>query len=110
VMDTATDIGHEFAENSSLDNGVPGQEKASHAEKVAAIENPGKPLAVDRVMCDDCFDFFQKLARARNTILVVLEPGQSWVFRPDGARVGIAPGAQVVIHADGSGASADPAP
>ena len=110
VMDTAKDIGHEFAKNQSLDGGVPGQEKASHAEKLAAIENPGKPLAVDRVMCADCFAFFQKLASARGTNLVVHEPGNTWVFRPDGTRVGIAPGAQVVIHADGSGASADPVP
>ncbi|HJU74030.1 MAG TPA: DUF4157 domain-containing protein [Gemmatimonadaceae bacterium] len=107
VMDEGRKIGHDFEENSFKDNGIPGQEKASHAEKLAAIENPGKALAVDRVMCADCFAFFQKLAKARGQYLTVHEPGQTWVFRPDGARVGIAPGSHVVIQADGS-ASASP--
>jgi hypothetical protein len=100
VMDVAKEIGHDFVENSSKDEGIPGQEKASHAEKLAAIENPGKPLAVDRVMCPDCFDFFQKLAARSGMNLVVHEPGNTWLFRTDGTRVGITPGAQVVIHAD----------
>jgi hypothetical protein len=65
-------------------------------------------LAVDRVMCDDCFSFFRQLARARNTVLVVRDPSNTWVFRPDGTRIGIAPGSQVVLPADESGASAGP--
>jgi hypothetical protein len=102
VMDTGEEIGHDFAKNSSLDGGIPGQEKASHAEKLAAIENPDKPLAVDRVMCEDCFAFFQKLAQKRGTTLVVQEPGNTWVFRPDGVRVGLSPNSQVVLHPGGS--------
>jgi hypothetical protein len=106
-MDSGKKIGHEFAENPSLDGGVPGKAAASHAEKLAAMQNPGKPLAVDRGMCPDCFAFFQKLARSRGGDIVVQEPGQTWVFRPDGARVGLTPGSRVVIHPDG-GASAGP--
>jgi len=101
VMDTGQEIGHDFAKNSSLDEGIPGQEKASHAEKLAAIENPGKPLAVDRVICPDCVAFFQKLAQARGTTLVVQEPGITWVFRPDGVRVGLSPYSIVVRHPSG---------
>lgn len=104
VMDTGKEIGHEFPQNSSLDNRVPGSEKAGHAEKLAAINNPGKALAVDRAMCLDCFAFFQKLAKARGTSLVVQEPTTTWVFRPDGVRVGLPRGSQVkiVMHPDGS--------
>lgn len=110
VMDTGKEIGHDFAKNSSLDGGIPGQERAGHAEKLAAINNPGKALAVDKAMCPDCFDFFQKLARARGTSIAVQEPTTTWVFRPDGMRVGLPVGSktQIVIYSDGS-ASAGPA-
>jgi hypothetical protein len=109
-MDTGKEIGHDFAMNSSLDGGIPGQERAGHAEKLAAINNPGKALAVDKAMCPDCFDFFQKLARARGTSIAVQEPTTTWVFRPDGMRVGLPVGSktQIVIYSDGS-ASAGPA-
>lgn len=108
-MGTGKEIGHDFAKNSSLDGGVPGMERASHAEKLTAIANPGKPLAVDRVMCPDCFTFFQKLAHSRGMNLVVQEPGTKWVFRPDGVRVGLTPSSQVILYPDGS-ASAIPMP
>jgi hypothetical protein len=101
VMDTAKEIGHKLSENTSIDEKVPGQSAASHAEKKAAMENPGKALAVDLAMCDDCFAFFQKLAMHRGP-QVVHEPGQTWVFRPDGVRVGVSRGAEVIIHPDGS--------
>ena len=48
VLDVGQEIGHDFAKNPSLDAGVPGQSAASHAEKLAAVSNPGKALAVDR--------------------------------------------------------------
>ena len=106
VMEVGKKIGHTFESNSSKDGGIPGQAKASHAEKLAAIENPGKPLAVDNPMCPDCVAFFQKLARAQGSHLVVREPGMTWVFRPDGARVGLAAGSSVIIHADGTASAA----
>lgn len=109
VLDVGKEIKHKFAENASVDGGVPGKAAASHAEKLVAIENPGKPLAVDRVMCLDCFAFFQKLAVVRKTDLVVQEPGNTWVFRSDGVRVGLSAGSQVVLYPDGR-ASASPAP
>jgi hypothetical protein len=86
VLDVGQEIGHDFAKNPSLDAGVPGQSAASHAEKLAAVSNPGKALAVDRVMCPDCVAFFQKYAQARKVAVVILEPGQTWVFRLDGVR------------------------
>ena len=108
VLDTGEEIGHDFAKNPSLDGGVPGQEKAGHAEKLAALANPGKALAVDQAMCLDCVAFFQKLAQARGTTLVVREPTTTWVFRPDGVRIGLPhSGGKVVLYPDGS-ASAEP--
>lgn len=101
VMETAEEIGHDLKRNTSVDEGVPGQSAASHAEKKAAIENPGRALAVDKAMCDDCFAFFQKLAMSRGT-QVVHEPGQTWVFRPDGTRIGVTPGSEVIIRPDGT--------
>jgi hypothetical protein len=106
VLDIGKEIGHDFAKNSSLDAGVPGQSAASHAEKLAAVSNPGKALAVDRVMCPDCVAFFQKYAQARNVTVVIHEPGQTWVFRPDGVRVGLSPSVQVELRS--GGASAEP--
>jgi type II secretory pathway component PulJ len=109
VLALGAQIGHSFAVNSSIDEGIPGQEKASHAEKLAVVENSGQPLAVDRAMCPDCVKFFQSLAKARGSFLVVQEPGLTWVFRPDGIRVGQSPTTQVVLYPDGR-ASAGPRP
>jgi hypothetical protein len=108
VLAVGNEIGHTFEQNASLDAGVPGQAAASHAEKLAAIENPGRPLAVDRDMCADCFEFFRRLAVARKTTLVIHEPNTTWIFRPDGIRVGLTGDTQTIIYPDGS-ASAGPA-
>ena len=94
VLDVGQEIGHDFAKNPSLNAGVPGQSAASHAEKLAAVSNPGKALAVDSVMCPDCVAFFQKYAQARKVAVVIHEPGKTWVFRPDGVRVGLSPSAR----------------
>ncbi len=103
VMETGKEIGHGFKQNSSVDNGVPGQSAASHAEKVAAVSNPGRPLAVDRPMCADCEAFFTRLAVARRTTFVVEEPGgHRQLFRPDGARVVVTPNGKMVYRTDGS--------
>lgn len=106
VLDIGHEIGHDFAENTSLDAGIPGQSAASHAEKLAAVSNPGKALAVDRAICPDCVAFFQRYAQVRKVTVVIHEPGQTWVFRPDGVQVGLSPSAQVVLHP--GGASAEP--
>jgi hypothetical protein len=39
---------------------------------------------------------------ARKTTLVVHEPGTTWIFRPDGIRVGLSGETQTVIYPDGS--------
>jgi hypothetical protein len=108
VLDEGHEIGHDFAKNPSLDAGIPGQSAASHAEKLAAVSNPGKALAVDRAICPDCVAFFQKYAQARNVTVVIHEPGRTWVFRPDGVQVGLSPSGLVELHP--GGASAEPLP
>lgn len=108
VLDVGKEIGHEFERNASLDGAIPGQAAASHAEKLAAVSNPGRALAVDRAICPDCVEFFRRYARARNGTVVIHEPGQTWVFRPDGVQVGISGSAAVVLYP--GGASAEPLP
>ena len=109
VLDVGQEIGHTFAVDSLRDGGMRGRAAASHAEKVAAMANPGRPLAVDKVMCLDCFGFFQRLAESRQITLVVQEPSTKWIFRPDGVRVGVHDGHATVIRKDGS-ASSGPVP
>jgi hypothetical protein len=108
VMVEAKRIGHLLEENTSLDNGIPGQEKASHAEKIAAVKNPGRALAVDRAMCADCFAFFQKLAIVNGANLVVQEPTGTWIFRPDGSRVNLSSNGTLVIHPNGTASAGPP--
>jgi hypothetical protein len=109
VLKEGEAIGHKFAKNSSIDEGIPGQSAASHAEKLAALANPGRPLAVDKAMCPDCFAFFQRLAIGRGQTLVVNEPNTRWIFRPDGARVGVQGNHATVLRPDGT-ASSGPMP
>jgi Domain of unknown function (DUF4157) len=109
VMRVAAEIGHDLAVNSSLDGGIPGQEKASHAEKQKAVTQPGAPLAVDEFMCPDCFAFFRKLAQHRQVPLVVKEPNLTWVFRTDGVAVGRNADVSVILHPDGRTSAGPPA-
>lgn len=102
VLQKAKEIGHDLESNSSKDNNVPGSFNASHSEKKVAVTEPGKPIAVDKAMCSDCFAFMSKLARKEGPI-VVHEPNVTWVFNRDGSRVGVnVSGSGVVLAPEGA--------
>ncbi|MFC8957783.1 RHS repeat-associated core domain-containing protein [Streptomyces sp. NPDC057101] len=69
-----------------LDNGEPGRYYNSHAEKQAEIMNPGGSHMVSRPMCDDCVDFFSRLAKHDGQTRRVSDPDGVNVFNPDGTR------------------------
>ncbi|MFF3845016.1 LamG-like jellyroll fold domain-containing protein [Streptomyces sp. NPDC002328] len=70
----------------NLDLGVPGRYFDSHAEKQAEVINPGGLHVVSREMCDDCTDFFSRLAGHDNQVKQVADPEGLKVFHPDGRR------------------------
>ncbi|MFF8510855.1 LamG-like jellyroll fold domain-containing protein [Streptomyces sp. NPDC015492] len=69
-----------------LDNGEPGRYFNSHAEKQAEIMNPGGSHMVSRPMCDDCVDFFSRLAKHDGQVKTVSDPDGVNVFNTDGKR------------------------
>jgi hypothetical protein len=66
------------------DHGVDGQYHASHAERQAALAEPGTPIGVDRPMCDDCIDWFKQYAEHHKIEQRVTDPTGVNVFHPDG--------------------------
>jgi len=85
VLKLQEEIGHPIRPNSFLDNGVPGQHYASHAEKQMAVLDPNKPVRIDLPQCKDCIDFYQKLAMHRNQAQTVIGPDGTRTFLPDGS-------------------------
>ncbi|OPX86541.1 MAG: hypothetical protein A4E53_02974 [Pelotomaculum sp. PtaB.Bin104] len=85
VMQLSKKIGHDLQPNKLLDQGVPGRYNACHAEKQAAVLAPNKPIAVSEVMCNNCRNFFQALARYTGKPQTVAEPRAVWIFKPDGS-------------------------
>jgi hypothetical protein len=89
VRQYSSKIGHDlgasgFRDQTSQTDGFPGKFNASHAEKQAAIANPGQPLAVSEPMCKDCQAFFAKEAQFTGLPRTVRDPQTLWVFMPDG--------------------------
>jgi RHS repeat-associated protein len=85
ILDLMDEIGHPISPNSSLDNGVPGQSAASHAERQAAVLDPGAPIRVDIPQCADCQEFFGRLAFHHQQTLVVTGPDGTRTYLPDGS-------------------------
>lgn len=84
VMDRADEIGHSLSKNASIDNGVPGQAAASHAEKQVMTAKPGDPIGVSRGMCSDCIKFAQKHADEIGKDVIVTDPSGTKIFEPGG--------------------------
>ncbi len=84
VLDATEEIGHPRRPD-WRDHGVDGQYDASHAERQAAVAHPGKPIEVDRAMCDDCIDWFKAFAKNKGIRQVVTDPTGTNIFEPDGS-------------------------
>ncbi|WP_086005427.1 hemagglutinin repeat-containing protein [Ralstonia pseudosolanacearum] len=86
VIQRAEEIGHDLRAAGAMDQGVPGQYSASHAEKQAIVNNPGATqVDVSRPMCKDCQAFYQAEAAAQNRPIVVSDPNSIRTFLPNGA-------------------------
>ncbi len=84
VMKRSENINHSLSENASIDNGVPGQAAASHAEKQIMTAKPGDPLGVSREMCNDCIKFAQKHANEIGADVVITDPNGTKIFESGG--------------------------
>ncbi|WP_300602216.1 hypothetical protein [Niabella sp.] len=84
VINHSNNINHTLNENASIDNGVPGQASASHAEKQVMTNKPGDPVGVSRPMCSNCREFAQKQADALGQDVVVTDPNGTHIFEPGG--------------------------
>ena len=82
VIDRAGKIGHKLKENSSIDDGIPGQASASHAEKKIMTAKPGDPIGVSRKMCKCCREFAQKQANYMEEPVVITDPEGTKIFYP----------------------------
>ncbi|MDO0914303.1 hypothetical protein QQM39_26780 [Streptomyces sp. DT2A-34] len=69
-----------------LDVGQPGRYYNSHAEKQAELINPDGLHTVSRETCDDCVDFFGRLATHDNQVKRDADPNGLNVFHPGGKR------------------------
>ncbi|WP_236796193.1 RHS repeat-associated core domain-containing protein [Amycolatopsis sp. GM8] len=86
VLDLQQEIGHPAKRAGAMDQGVPGKYFASHAERQAAVLDPGAPIRINLPMCPDCQDFFKALAAHRQQTQIVTEPGGiTRTFHPDGS-------------------------
>jgi hypothetical protein len=81
VMEKAEEIGHELRSH-PFDRGVDGRYFASHAEKQAALTS--RNIAVSKIMCADCQEYFRRLAIYSGDEYTVLDPKALRVFNPDG--------------------------
>jgi len=85
VAQRADEIGHELRAAGAMDQGVPGQYSASHAEKQVIVNNPGAAqVDVSRPMCTDCQAFYKAEAAAQNRPLIVSDPNATRIFLPNG--------------------------
>jgi hypothetical protein len=86
VFDLTEKLGKDLKKH-AFDQGVLGRYFSSHAEKQLAALGETDALAVSRVMCGDCQEFFQKFAFYKKRSIVVLDPETIRVFRADGSVV-----------------------
>ncbi|WP_321857767.1 hypothetical protein [Burkholderia cenocepacia] len=68
-----------------MDQGIPGQYSAAHAEKQPIVNSPGAAqVDVSRPMCTDCQAFYKAEAAAQNRPLVASDPNATRIFLPNG--------------------------
>jgi hypothetical protein len=84
VLSYTREIGAPVRRAGAFDRGTPGQYFASHAERQAAMLEPGKPIDVSSPMCDDCIVWMQKHAARIQRPQPVTDPNVTRVFNSDG--------------------------
>jgi len=83
VINKSGEIGHTLRPAGAADNGISGQFNASHAEKQLSLLS-NKPIGVSSAMCDDCIEYFRKLAMHLNVEKIVCDPNKIRIFNPNG--------------------------
>ena len=85
MIERANEIGHDLPSAGAMDQGVPGQYNASHAEKQSIVHNPDAThVDVSRPMCKDCQAYYRAEAVAQNRPIVVSDPKVVRTFLPNG--------------------------
>lgn len=86
VIQRADEIGHQLRNAGAMDQGIPGQYSASHAEKQVITNNPSAvQVDVSRAMCTDCQAFYQAEAVVQGRPITVSDPNVIRTFFPNGA-------------------------
>ena len=68
-----------------VDQEVPGQYFASHAEQQMALKAKWPHIGVSKPMCPDCQGWFRSLAQYQRRDWYVTDPDGTWIFRTDGS-------------------------
>lgn len=83
--------GYKIRPGGWLDQKITGRFNASYAEKVLFTSlDEARPMAVDRVLCSDCVDFFLAASQDKGRDLVIADPFMTYVFKKEGRILGIA--------------------
>lgn len=84
MIKKSNEIGHELGNQGCRDHGVEGQANASHAEKQLSIISDN-PIGISSPMCDDCKNYFKKLAISEGDTYVIADPDGVRIFSLDGS-------------------------
>ncbi len=84
VAEKSAEIGHNLRNAGALDQGIPGQFNASHAEKQLSLIADG-PIGISEPMCPDCQRYFNALATAERQQYVTADPNTVRIFNQDGS-------------------------
>ena len=86
VLQVTDEMGYPRTSN-YVDQGVPGQYFASHAERQMALNAEWPHIGVSKAMCPDCQGWFRSLAQYQHRDWYVTDPNGTWIFRTDGSVV-----------------------
>jgi hypothetical protein len=82
VQSLAQEMQFKIRSAGALDQGVPGQYHASHAEAQQLVAAPAQPIGVDRPMCSTCQKMLQHTANYSDQPLLVRDPDHARLFLP----------------------------
>ena len=84
VLQVTDEMGYPRTSN-YVDQGVPGQYFASHAERQMALNAEWPHIGVSKAVCPDCQGWFRSLAQYQRRDWYVTDPNGTWIFRTDGS-------------------------
>ncbi|WP_299050652.1 hypothetical protein [uncultured Actinomyces sp.] len=84
VLEMQEKIGHP-RNSHNLDNGVLGRFYACHAERQLSITAKIPAIGVSKNVCNDCQEYFSRLAQYQGRDWYVADPSWTWIFHSDGA-------------------------